>query len=212
MVNNKQQDNKNELEDNQEDIQEEITNENNEVNNEDLSLEEIEIEEENKLKTLREKLKNCETEKRNTLEETQRIKADFLNAKRRLEIEKIQDREQAKIDFIEKLLPLCDSFFMAMSNKEVWNKVDESWRKGVEGINAQLQGILSQYSVKAVNPQGEVFDHNKHEALSTTPVSDEKEQDKIQAVIQVGYEMVGNDGNTTLIRPARVIIGVLETN
>lgn len=212
MVNNKQQDIENDLEDNnREEIQEEITTERNEVENEDLSLEEIEVEEENKLKSLREKLKRCDAEKKAILEETQGIKADFLNARRRLEEEKKRDRELAKIDFLERLLPLCDSFYMAMSNREVWNKVDESWRKGIEGINSQLQGILTDYSVKTLNPQGEEFDHNKHEALSTVPVTDKKEQDKVQVVIQMGYEMTGSDGRLILIRPARVIIGALES-
>lgn len=210
MVNKKQQDKENEYNDKQDDMQEEITTENIEIEKENLSLEEIEKEEENKLKSLREKLKRCEAEKKDILEETQRTKADFLNAKRRLEEEKKRDRELTKIDFIEKLLPLCDSFYMAMSNKETWEKVDENWRKGVEGINAQLQGILTQYSVKAINPQDEVFDHNKHEALSTMLVSDKKYQDKVMTVIQMGYEMAGVDGKVTLIRPARVIIGTLE--
>ena len=186
----------------------EITSE--EVRNDDIDLVEIEKEEEKKIKTLRDSLKICDTEKKKILEESLRVKADFFNAKRRLEDERIRDRELAKIDFIEKLLPLCDSFFMATSNEEVWNKVDESWRKGVEGIYTQLQGVLTLYAVKSINPLGQIFDHNKHEALSTVPVKDKDAQDKIITVIQMGYEMTGNNGDMILIRPARVIIGSLE--
>ena len=101
---------------------------------------------------------------------------------------------------------------MAMSDKEKWDKADAGWRKGVEGIYSQLQSILNSYSVKKVSPVGENFDPYKHEALSTVPVDDEKNHDKIIEVIQLGYEIQKNDGATEMIRPARVSIGVYEKN
>lgn len=170
-------------------------------------LEELEEKNNSFNNTLRDKLKACEAEKRDILEESQRTKADFLNAKRRLEEERKRDRERAVIEHIEALIPLCDSFEVAMANKAVWEKADENWRKGIEGIYAQLQNILSSNRVTTVRPQGEVFNPQLHEALSTTPVIDEAEHDKIQTVIQLGYMLQKNDGSSELIRPARVVIG-----
>jgi molecular chaperone GrpE len=170
-------------------------------------LEELEEKQDSFNNTLRDKLKACETEKREILEEAQRTKADFLNARKRLEEERKRDRERSTISHIEDLIPLCDSFQVAMGNKEVWEKADANWRKGIEGINAQLQNILAQNQVRSINPVGEAFNPHAHEALSTAPVTDKKAHDTVVAVIQMGYELTRGDGTTELIRPARVVIG-----
>lgn len=200
---NKKHENKN-----QEDL--EITNEDTEITEPDLA--DVEAREVDIIKSLRDKLKVCDQDKREILEETQRVKADFLNARKRLEEERLKDRERSVISHVERLLPLCDSFQMAMADKESWDKADANWRKGVEGIYSQLQSILNSYNVKIVNPIGQTFDPYKHEALSSVVTDDEKQQDKIMKVIQMGYEMQRNDGTVEQIRPARVAIGVYEKN
>ncbi|MDQ5950909.1 MAG: molecular chaperone GrpE, partial [Patescibacteria group bacterium] len=156
------------------------------------------------------KLKHCESEKRETLEEMQRTKADFLNARKRLEEERLRDRERSKMNQVEELIPLCDSFQMAMSDRELWEKADENWRKGIEGIYSQLEKLLTKYQVELINPLGEQFNPHQHEALSTTKVKEEKEHDKVISVIQNGYQITHLNGTTELIRPARVLIGVYE--
>ncbi|HMO77800.1 MAG TPA: nucleotide exchange factor GrpE [Candidatus Paceibacterota bacterium] len=162
--------------------------------------------------TLRDKLKACEAEKKNLLDEMGRTKADFLNARRRLEEDRKRDRERITIEHIESLIPLCDSFSVAMSNKEVWEKADENWRRGIEGINAQLNNILAQHQVVTLKPLGEAFDPREHEALSIAPTTDKDQHDRIIAVVQNGFALKRSDGNTELIRPARVVIGVYEQN
>lgn len=189
---------------------EEVTDEINEFEDPEL----VDVEETNgkKLKELREKIARLDTEKKDILEESHRARAEFLNARKRLEEERVKDRQRFIRQHAEELLPLCDSFQMAMSNKEVWEKADKAWRTGVEGIHMQLLNILDSYGVKAVEPIGEAFDPYKHEAVGTEVVTDEKLQDTIVSVLQRGYEMTQN-GITELIRPARVTTGVInDTN
>lgn len=186
----------------------EITDTDLEIN--EPELEELEAKQSGFNNTLRNKLKACEVEKRDILEESQRAKADFLNARRRLEEERKRERERVTIEHIESLIPLCDSFQVAMSNKETWEKADENWRRGIEGINAQLQNILTVNNVSAINPINKAFNPYQHEALSTIPVTEESAHDTVMGVIQMGYEMKRNDGTTELIRPARVVIGAYE--
>jgi molecular chaperone GrpE len=95
---------------------------------------------------------------------------------------------------------------MAMSDTEAWEKADSSWRKGIEGIHAQLQNILKDAGVSALNPVGEPFDPNKHEAVGTEEVTDKKLDDTVVSVMQNGYEIT-LDGKTEIIRPARVTTG-----
>lgn len=186
----------------------EITMEPNEKTEPDLV--DIEKREEDIISSLRNKLKACEAQKREVLEESQRVKADFLNARNRLNTERIRDRERNTMSHVEELIPLCDSFQIAMNNKEIWDKADESWRKGILGIYSQLEKLLTKYKVSLVNPLGNVFDPRRHEALSMTPVTNLAQHDKIVAVIQNGYEIEHETGTTELIRPARVSIGVFE--
>ncbi len=192
-----------------EDTDIEITNEKLDINDE-VEVEEAEEHQADTIKKLKAKLKEAEEAKREALEDMQRAKADFLNARRRLEEERLRDRERSTISHIEDLIPLCDSFEMAMSNKDAWEKTDAIWRKGVEGIYAQLSSILASNRVEAVSPQGEHFDPTKHEALSTASVAKAEENDTIVNVIQKGYVLKKADGNTEVIRPARVIIGHFE--
>jgi len=173
-------------------------------------IEDIEDLEAGKLQTLKKKLKQAEEDKRAALEELAVVRADFLNARKRLEEDTKRTIERKTIRHMEALLPLADSFHMAMSNKEVWEKADPVWRKGVEGINAQLLQILKDNGVQPVDPTGEQFDPAKHEAIGTTPVAPDQ-VDTVVMVMQQGYEMTLGD-KTEIIRPARVTTGASESD
>jgi molecular chaperone GrpE len=176
-----------------------------------ISDEQIDIENnaENKIKKLRTELSNCDEEKRNILEDLQRTKADFLNARKRLDEDRQKDKARYQMDHVLELLPLCDSFEMAMSNKEAWEKADKNWRIGVEGINSQLLKILESYRVSVLNPLGETFDPYRHEAIGTIEVENVEQKDKVIKVVQSGYEMKVGD-KAELIRPARVTTGIIK--
>ena len=189
------------------DIDVEITDEQSEI--EDLELEEVEEKSGVKMKKLRDKLKTCEADKMQALEDLQRAKAEFLNARKRLEEERVTDRLRTKMGHAEDLLPLCDSFQMAMQDKETWEKADEAWRKGVEGIHMQLQKLLQSYDVTKISALGEHFDPHRFEAIDTVVVKDKAQVDVVQTVVQEGYEMKAGD-KTEIIRPARVITGTSE--
>ena len=174
---------------------------------EDLELSDEEATGAQKMKLLRQKLAKCDEEKRQILEAAAREKADFLNARRRLENERAQDKIRFTKKHVEALLPLSDSFEMARSNKEAWEKADEQWRKGIEGIHTQLQQLVVSYGVSEIAADGAEFDPHKHEAIGTTPVSDKKLDQKVIHVLQKGYE-INVDGTMEVIRPARVTTGV----
>ena len=175
----------------------------------DIELDESEATDANKIKTLRGKLLVAEARNRDLLEDSQRTKADFLNARRRLEEERLRDKERAAVTHIERLLPLCDSFFLAMQDKTALEASDPKWRRGIEGTYAQLKGIMDSYGIIAHDPTGEDFDPLKHEALSMIKVANPEENNKIITVIQQGYEQKRGDASE-LIRPARVTVGEME--
>lgn len=180
-------------------------------NEDDIEHDELELADEEetgaqKQKQLRQKLAKCDEEKRQIMEDAARAQADFLNARKRLEGERALDKIRFTKKHIEAILPLADSFEMARSNKEAWEKADETWRKGIEGIHTQLQRLIESYKVSIIDPTGEAFNPHKHEAIGMTPVTDKKLHDTVTTVLQKGYEM-DVDGNMEVIRPARVTTG-----
>lgn len=163
---------------------------------EDTELEAAEESALNKQKQLRQKLKACEQEKMSALEDLQRVRADFLNARKRLDEERVNDRERLRVQFIEDLLPLCDSFAMALADRS-FQELPADLQKGILGINMQLSSVLKDYQIMEIGEIGENFDPNLHEALS-----DNGGGHTISQVIQKGYKM-----GDRLIRPAKVVVG-----
>lgn len=183
--------------------------------NDHHELDELELSDEettgaDKLKQLRQKINRLTEEKQQVMEEAARERADFLNARRRLEAERVSDKVRITKKHIEALLPLADSFEMARADKDTWEKADENWRKGIEGIHSQLQRLIESNAVKVIDPQGATFDPHKHEAISLAPTDDKKLHDTVITVLQKGYEIDVN-GTMEVIRPARVIIGEHKT-
>ncbi|HEY9480813.1 MAG TPA: nucleotide exchange factor GrpE [Candidatus Paceibacterota bacterium] len=130
----------------------------------------------------------------------QRAKADFANFKKQSEATMADFRTMANEGLIEELLPVLQSFEMAFSNKEAWEKADKNWRAGIEYIYNQLKGVLEQNGLKEINPLGESFDHSKHEAIKYEK-SEGAKPDTILKVIEKGYIL-----GAKLIRPAKVVV------
>lgn len=154
------------------------------------------------IKKLREKIKKLESEKQEYLTGWQRAKADMVNARKRDEEERKEFTKYASEAVISDLIPVLDSFDMAMGNKEAWEKADKNWRIGVEYIYSQLLKVLTENGLKETSPLNEKFDHAKHEAVSYEPVADEKLDHVIVGVIQKGYSLNGK-----LLKVPKVKIG-----
>lgn len=177
-----------------------------EINTEDVTFEESSEEGEalsagNKVKKLQEQIKLLQKEKGEYLDGWQRARADYANLQKTSEEDKKRMRAIFEENFIEELLPTVDSFLMAMSNKEAWEKVDPAWRTGVEYIYNQLMNTLESHNLKLFGEVGEVFDPAKHEAVGEEATGDPTLDHKVAKVNQKGF-MLGE----SILRPARVII------
>lgn len=146
---------------------------------------------EERIKRLKEKLRECSRERKEYLDGWQRVKADYVNFKKREAEEKTEFLKFAREGLITDLLPVLESFHMAFANKEAWEKIDLSWRKGVEHIHSQLSQALASYGLTEVNPLGEIFSPNEHTAIGTTETKDQSKYHKIALVVQLGYRLNG---------------------
>jgi molecular chaperone GrpE len=138
------------------------------------------------IKKLREKLKKAVEEKQEYLTGWQKAKAEFINARKRDDEERKEFIKYTNEGMISELIPVLDSFTMAMGNKEVWEKVDKNWRMGVEYIANQLKKTLEDYGLKEIDPIGQKFDPMRDEAIE-----DGKASDIITTVVQKGYSLNG---------------------
>ncbi len=151
------------------------------------------------IKKLREKLKKCTAENKEYLDGWQRAKADFTNLKKDTEKQKQNFVKFAKEDLLSEILPVLDSFEMAFANKEAWEKVDKSWRSGVEYIHGQLKTVFENNGIVEISPLGDTFDPNKHNSIELVDTDDEQKDDTVVEVVQKGYML-----NEKVMRPARV--------
>ncbi len=156
-----------------------------------------------KVKKLKEKVAELEAEKQEYLDGWQRARADYANLQKSTDDDKKRFKALFAERFVEDLIPAIDSFQMAMSNKESWEKVDPAWRSGVEYIYNQLIGALESHGLSLFGTAGEKFDPTQHEAVNEEVADSEDLDHTIAKVIQKGY-MLGE----TVLRPARVTVWV----
>ncbi len=151
------------------------------------------------IKELKSKLRQCAKEKQEYLTGWQRAKADFVNLQNKINDEKKLFFLKAEEEFVTDLLPVIDSFEMAFSNKESWEKVSSDWRIGVELIYSNLLRALKQHGAEELNPVGEDFDPKIHTSIDLIKTDDKEKDGKVLEVIQKGYIM-----GDTIIRSPQV--------
>jgi molecular chaperone GrpE len=166
----------------------------------DIEIEESEELSGDAVKKLRERLRESEDKNKENMEGWQRARADYANLQKTHGEQLKNLKHYVMSGVVEDLLPVLDSFSMAMSNKEVWEKVDANWRMGIEYILKQLNEALEKNGVTEIETkEGDMFDPEKHQALETVETDDEGKSGTLAGVMQKGYKM-GDD----VLRPVKV--------
>ena len=123
-------------------------------------------------------------------------KAEAENARKRA----LEDIEKARKFAVEKfsleILLVKDSLDAALSIDQASL---ESFKDGVDLTSKQLLNIFAKFNIEEINPIGEIFDPNFHQAMSM--VESEEESNKILTVMQKGYKL-----NDRVLRPALVMV------
>lgn len=110
-----------------------------------------------------------------------KVQADFENYKKRVEKERAEFAQYAAEEFTKSLLPLLDSFELALKNCS--DKKD--FIKGIELIYAQFTSLLESNGIKKIDALGKKFDPYYHEALLKE--ESDKEDGVILEELQKGY-------------------------
>jgi molecular chaperone GrpE len=169
---------------------------------EDITFEEEDEQPKDTIKRLRDRLKECASQKQEYLDGWQRAKADMVN--NRKEFSKERERISGRVteEVISSILPVLDSFEMAFADSEVWNNVDDQWRSGVEHIHSQLATALKLHGVEAISPEeGNEFDPKLHTSVDTTEADNPDADDSIARCEKTGYRI-----DDRIIRSANVVV------
>ncbi len=124
------------------------------------------------------------------------IKAEGENIRRRAFEDIDKARKFALEKFSGELLAVKDSLDAALA---VGNADVESYKNGVELTVKQLSQVFEKFNIAEVNPVGEKFDPNKHQAISM--LENSGEPNTVTTVLQKGYTL-----NDRVLRPALVMV------
>ena len=129
----------------------------------------------------------------------QRERADFLNYKKRIERDQVLQTQSIKADLVKRYLDVLDDLERALqSENRPHAGKSAQWGSGIELIYRKLQGILEGEGVQRIPAENEIFDPNRHEAI-TSEDSSTHESGQVIGVVRQGY-MIGD----RVIRPALV--------
>ena len=167
----------------------------NEFDPQNNSGEETTIENEINLDTFKARIAELEGEVKQAKEGTARANAEAYNAQKRMEQEADKSKKFALQKFAKELLDIVDNLERAIENADANDPVAE----GVQLTHKALVSVLTRNGVEVVDPQGEKFNADFHEAVGIDPEAD---PDTVGTVLQKGYSLNGR-----LLRPAMVRVG-----
>jgi molecular chaperone GrpE len=147
-------------------------------------------------------LADTQRERDEYLELARRTQADFENFRKRMTAEVQAAGVRGKGQLAQEVVPVLDDLERAIeaAGLDPEGDSEDGLAHGVLLVFRSLREGLKRNGIEAVDPKGEKFDPNQHEALSTVPVEG-ADPGTVVEVLQKGYRL-----NEQLLRPARVVV------
>jgi molecular chaperone GrpE len=147
-------------------------------------------------------LADAHRERDEYLDLAKRTKADFENFRKRMSAEVQAAARRGKVEMARGVVPVLDDLERALqaAGLNPDGDAEDGLAHGVIPVFRGLRETLGRNGIEAIDPKGERFDPNLHEALSTVPIEG-AEAGLVVEVMQKGYRF-----EDQLIRPARVVV------
>ncbi|MEZ8133536.1 MAG: molecular chaperone GrpE [Polaribacter sp.] len=129
-----------------------------------------------------------------------RIQAEMQNVRRRAERDVENAHKYALDKFTADLLPVVDNLERALSTIDAADEAQKAVNTGLELTLKTFVDVLARFKIEAVDPAGQPFDADLHQAVSMVPNPD-LEPNTVMDVFQKGYTLNGR-----LVRPAMVVV------
>ena len=164
-----------------------------------VEIKEKKSKEEKKIKELEEQLAKLKADSEHWKNEYYRAYADTQNLRKSLEKEHSEIIKYRAMGFIEDLLPVLDSFHMALANEPTSQEL-KNYLVGFQFVYRNLVSVLENEGVKEISPNiGDKFSDKTMNGVDITV--QEGEENLVTKVYAKGYELHGR-----LIRPAQVSV------
>ena len=154
--------------------------------------------------TPEQKLEKEVEEAKKTIEEQKdkylRLSAEFDNYRKRTMKEKAELIKNGGEKAISAILPILDDLERALQNMQKADDVKAMY-EGIDLISQKFHKVLSQEGLQKMDPVGETFDTDYHEAIALVPAPDEAQKGKVLDCVQTGYKL-----NDKVIRHAKVVV------
>jgi molecular chaperone GrpE len=128
-----------------------------------------------------------------------RLYSEFDNFRKRNAKERMDMIKTAGNDVIKSVLPAIDDLERAIKSFDTSDK--ETLQQGIQLIYNKIKNTLGEKGLVEMNPVGEKFDADQHEAITQLPAPSEKEKGMILDVIEKGYKL-----NDIIIRYPKVVV------
>jgi molecular chaperone GrpE len=132
------------------------------------------------------------------LDLAKRTQADFENYRKRAAKDIAAAGTRARIGLIREILPVVDNLERALGVAPEGD--GDPFVEGVRLVYRELEGALARAGVHVIEPKGDTFDPNVHEALSMRP-QEGAESGTVVDVVEKGYRTAD-----VVVRPARVVV------
>jgi len=129
-----------------------------------------------------------------------RIQAEMQNMRRRAERDVENAHKFALDKFSAELLPVVDNLERALGTIDASDEAQQPVSKGLELTLKSFFDVLTRFKIEAIDPAGQPFDADLHQAVSMVPNAD-LEPNTVMDVFQKGYTLNGR-----LVRPAMVVV------
>ena len=154
-------------------------------------LEAMESRADGKVAKLKKELEAVKKEKQEYLDGWQRAKADYVNAAKRFEEDRLQATNFGKLAVFKSFITPMDSLERAKQAGEI--------PEAFQAIAKQLEEAAKAHGLMQFGEVGEVFDPSLHEALGQEPTDSKDKDDTITQVFEKGWRV-----GEMVIRPAKV--------
>lgn len=134
------------------------------------------------------------------LNDARRIKAEFENYKKRMVREQTALLERASVSLIERLLPVLDSFRLAVVAADR-TKNDKEFLRGVELVYGELLDVLKKEGLEEIDAEGKPFDPELHEAVMQ--VEADVPEGHVAEVMRTGYRLKGRVLRAAMVSVAK---------
>lgn len=160
----------------------------------------------NEVNKLNSQLTRVESERAEMFETSRRRHSEFENYKNRTEREREENLRNQIGNLALQMLPVLDNMDRALDSTKNFSEEKSTEFKqffeGIELVNKQLKGVLTEMGVETIAAVGEDFDPHLHEAVATE-VADEAAPNTITAELMRGYKL-----GEKIIRPSMVKVSV----